>query len=136
MDTIFPLCSEYFIYLAQYPKIQFSDLDAVLEWFFRKNGRVSVSRRVKKIQLLSRHTKNLIPSQAHKRAPKKSYKTDFMLKKYDFYFPKGASNYILWRMKPLWVEENNSNDTFECDDDTNRVVLAVTFSERSGPYRG
>ena len=37
-------------------------------------------------------------------------------------------------MKPLRVEENNSNDTFECDDDTNRVVLAVTFSERSGPW--
>ena len=122
MDTIFPLCSEYFIYLAQYPKIQFSDLNAVLEWF-RKNGRVSVSRRVKKIQLLSRHTKNLIPSQAHKRAPKKSYKTNFMLKKYDFHSPKGASNYILRRMKPLWVEENNSDDTFECDDDANRVVL-------------
>ena len=35
-------------------------------------------------------------------------------------------------MKPLWVEENNSNDTFECDDDTNRVVLAVIFLNEVG----
>ena len=29
-------------------------------------------------------------------------------------------------MKPLWVGENNSNDTFECDDDANRVVLCTS----------
>ena len=28
-------------------------------------------------------------------------------------------------MKPLWVEENNSNDTFECNDEANRVVLCT-----------